>query len=602
MPPTVVIDSGNGYHAYWALERPYEVPPHDVSMYEGVLKGLAHALGADPACAELARILRLPNSTNFKDKSNPKPVNVVTLEPDRRYSVSDFAKFVIPAPGVACVDPSREPVAIDSLTAQLQAMSAEAHNRYPTMLRVAGSLLGRGLTAEDAYQFILPHAQRVGSVAALEKIIKGLSAKEQAKRDAEGLGDYTYGEEAQLDVSSDRKQDFLQQGTARPALPHPYEIGEGRTAAEEGMKLMTFSELLSNSSQAIDWRVVGLFPSQGVCIVAGEGGVGKSWLSMDLALSVSRGEPWMGHYPTKPCTVLYVDLENSKNLMSLRFNKLAKAQGLAPTDVTNIHLHKSDTLPMDTRAGYEALCQAIEQTGARLVVLDSLTRIHSGDENTVKDMARLSRALLSVASKYEACIVVLDHLGKAGNGLRGSTEKRAVAETIIEAEEFDAVNTVMQLKVTKLRATGDKPKPFLVELEDISPNETVVRLVGENEDGDLGRDYDLEWVLELTERRGGKIPRPELVREAKKVKGWGEKKVGNILYRGRTLNKLKVSAEANPETKRLQNVVELVRELKTGEQVAMTFPEPTPAPDDSVASYPWNKEGFSFFDEEPAMT
>lgn len=71
--PTVVIRSGTGpnRHAYWQLSRPL-----DAGQAGRALRRLAHHLGADMACAEPARILRPPFTTNHKSD----PPAVVDLE------------------------------------------------------------------------------------------------------------------------------------------------------------------------------------------------------------------------------------------------------------------------------------------------------------------------------------------------------------------------------------------------------------------------------------------------------------------------------------------------------------------------------------------
>ena len=88
-PPTVIVDSGHGYHTYWLLKEPEEITgPADVARIEAHLKTLASALGADRQVAELARVLRLPGTFNVKDPSAPVPVTIEALEPERQYNLS----------------------------------------------------------------------------------------------------------------------------------------------------------------------------------------------------------------------------------------------------------------------------------------------------------------------------------------------------------------------------------------------------------------------------------------------------------------------------------------------------------------------------------
>lgn len=63
-PPSMVISSGTGRHAYWALAEP--LAP---DWIERANRRLAHALGADMRATDAARILRPPETFNFKTGS-----------------------------------------------------------------------------------------------------------------------------------------------------------------------------------------------------------------------------------------------------------------------------------------------------------------------------------------------------------------------------------------------------------------------------------------------------------------------------------------------------------------------------------------------------
>src|SRR5829696_1917514 len=83
--PAIVIASGTGSncHAYWPLSEP--LPRDEV---ERANRRLAHALGADPASADCARILRVPGTFSHKHEP-PAPVDAIRLDADGRVSVND---------------------------------------------------------------------------------------------------------------------------------------------------------------------------------------------------------------------------------------------------------------------------------------------------------------------------------------------------------------------------------------------------------------------------------------------------------------------------------------------------------------------------------
>lgn len=69
--PTMLVRSGRGLHAYFALDAPLD--PHAL---EQANRRLAYALGADAACADAARVLRPPLTLNYK-YDPPAPVRIV---------------------------------------------------------------------------------------------------------------------------------------------------------------------------------------------------------------------------------------------------------------------------------------------------------------------------------------------------------------------------------------------------------------------------------------------------------------------------------------------------------------------------------------------
>ena len=92
--PSIVIASGTGSncHAYWPLTEP--LPRDDV---ERANRRLAHALGADPASADAARILRVPSTWSHKHQP-PTTVDALRLDVDRRLAAADIVDGLVDPP------------------------------------------------------------------------------------------------------------------------------------------------------------------------------------------------------------------------------------------------------------------------------------------------------------------------------------------------------------------------------------------------------------------------------------------------------------------------------------------------------------------------
>lgn len=77
LPRPIIVNSGRGLHIYWSLDR--EVMRWEWEPVANRLREVCdeHGLLVDPAVFEVARILRIPGTMNFKDDP-PKPVTVIT--------------------------------------------------------------------------------------------------------------------------------------------------------------------------------------------------------------------------------------------------------------------------------------------------------------------------------------------------------------------------------------------------------------------------------------------------------------------------------------------------------------------------------------------
>lgn len=91
--PSILVDSGGGWHAYWLLSQPFPLTEQVNREYAArLLRGLFCALGADPAYVKsVASIMRLPESVNTKPERGGAMVTVLEFAPDRRHPISDFA-------------------------------------------------------------------------------------------------------------------------------------------------------------------------------------------------------------------------------------------------------------------------------------------------------------------------------------------------------------------------------------------------------------------------------------------------------------------------------------------------------------------------------
>jgi len=91
LKPTIIVDSGHGYHLYWVLEKPMlGVKDNRLAIFKQILAGVVKALGADQSKIDHVACLRLPGTMNRKDE--PVPCRIIEIT-DQTYQVKDFVEY-----------------------------------------------------------------------------------------------------------------------------------------------------------------------------------------------------------------------------------------------------------------------------------------------------------------------------------------------------------------------------------------------------------------------------------------------------------------------------------------------------------------------------
>jgi hypothetical protein len=88
--PSVIVDSGGGYHCYWLLEEPFRIKSgSDRRRIDALQKGWVSYTGGDGDAKDLTRMLRLPGTRNFK-YTPPRPVRWVAHDLGQAYPLPEL--------------------------------------------------------------------------------------------------------------------------------------------------------------------------------------------------------------------------------------------------------------------------------------------------------------------------------------------------------------------------------------------------------------------------------------------------------------------------------------------------------------------------------
>lgn len=247
--------------------------------------------------------------------------------------------------------------------------------------------------------------------------------------------------------------------------------------------LVRTTQDIIESAPDIAWCIEDLLPSNGVGILCGDGGLGKTWLAIDLAINVARGTHWMGRLPTARGPVLYIDEEGGDVLIRDRLMKMGIDRQSAPVDL--LWLQFSD-IQLDSAEGQAALRGLIRRFRLKLVIIDSLSNVHTLDENKASEMKLLARGLVGIARHEECAILLLHHTRKAGQYpgaasqmIRGSTALRGGVDlTLLITKK--ASQTCMRIERDKSRFVRRGP-PIFAALETLKDGSLRIVAKDENE-------------------------------------------------------------------------------------------------------------------------
>jgi hypothetical protein len=213
---------------------------------------------------------------------------------------------------------------------------------------------------------------------------------------------------------------------------------------------------LTQPPPPVPWLVDNLIVRGATHTIMGEPGIGKSWLTMALCLGVIRGTDWLGQSIDEPGRVLYVDEENADVLV---FHRLRRQLGMTDEEAKQVRYLSNQGILLDRDP--DSLVDEALEFGPSLIVLDSLTRFHMGDEDKAGPMAHLyNMALKPLARETGAALVLLHHAGKTESTSsyrrsRGSGEIVANVDIGIDARQSGINSMTLATFKSRFRQAGD---------------------------------------------------------------------------------------------------------------------------------------------------
>lgn len=173
----------------------------------------------------------------------------------------------------------------------------------------------------------------------------------------------------------------------------------------------TIQDLMSRTFAPPRWAVEDLLP-EGLTIFAGAPKMGKSFMSLDIGLAVSRGDKVLGDYQANEGEVLYAALEDSERRLQARLTAIAEEE----KTTGNTNFYYSTDIPGMAAGGLAVLDQWLKDHPAcRLVIIDTLAKFVPSSEkgiNAYHADYSVASALQGLALRHNIALLMVHHVRK----------------------------------------------------------------------------------------------------------------------------------------------------------------------------------------------
>jgi len=379
-------------------------------------------------------------------------------------------------------EPPSNELTVDQINQIVESAAAiwNEGRRQDLALALAGIMRKQGISLEQAMDVV------AGVVAAT-------ADEEPGKRLTAVLSTYS----ADIDsiagwsLLSDSERAAL--GPVLGSWPRPVNLEQSRSNNAWRSRLQRISEIQAADYPEMEWLVDGVLPARGLVVLAGRPKSGKSWLALDLALSVAAGANCMGRPVGTTGATIYLALEDSP----ARIKERSEIIGLSSDNA-----YIATSWWAADQGGYEELQEMVRELQPKLIIIDTLAAFKDGSAVVRKPQFEIdyeqARKLKTIADENNCCVLIVHHTRKADaddvfDTISGTLGLNAVADSIAILQHSRTSN------VGKLHITG----------RDVSNEQFAVAFV------------DGRWIISDSATQNEETTRDKVVRT---IRQWGPAK------------------------------------------------------------------------------
>lgn len=208
--------------------------------------------------------------------------------------------------------------------------------------------------------------------------------------------------------------------------------------------LVSAPDFVAEAPRTVRFLIDRVLPVGALAVVQGSPGVGKTWLTLNFAFQVISQNK----------RVLLIEQEGSPSALA---NRLELVGAVSPL----LSVAHAQPIRLDEPVWVERIAQKCQQDEVALLILDPLADLHSGDENSSQDMARLTGALKDIRRVAPSCsVLLLHHTVKGSWGAGEGRREHSRGSSVL----VGAADVQMSLTQRGTCSGTDRPVRFRFEL------------------------------------------------------------------------------------------------------------------------------------------
>lgn len=212
---------------------------------------------------------------------------------------------------------------------------------------------------------------------------------------------------------------------------------QGCVPSAQPLPVVRASDIESSTNKP-SWLIDQLWTHQAVGVIGGSPKSGKTWLALEMAVSVASGTPCLGRFAVRsPGRVLIYAAEDAAAAVRIRIETLSNLHQVDFNGL-DVHIIMTDSLRLDRSEHQDRLESTMFLYKPTLLILDPLVRVHAIDENVAGQVSVLLGYIRSLQRNTGSAIALVHHIrknvssnGGAGYSLRGSGDLYAWLDSFL---------------------------------------------------------------------------------------------------------------------------------------------------------------------------